>query len=288
MSLIAKKPGIKAGSLSASTLPIVNKTLLCQDHVDGFCRRGDSCSKNHQLCIVDHERASPPVLQSEPNELSFQPRLVARPFEDDGPGDISGLGPRHDNDHVEIHHVSILPTTDEILSLRSPYMPSKDPRAPHRLPLGQPRLLDIDFRQLRYDSIEGIIDCCYHASQQLSQMEKQTHFADYDERQRTPKGSHYSLFNDIAFEEVLFHDLKGVMMRVSFACPHGLRGRRMASSNRLEEGMLVALVGLANGTYTSVTFMEIYQRQTTESMRRRTGNDSRGSSLVGSLQGFYS
>ena len=263
-------------SLSASRLPIIDKALLCRNHIDGFCQKGDSCNKSHQLCIVDDEPASHPALPHTPNELSLQARLSEKLSEDDGPGLLSRLGPRHDNDHVEIHHISILPTTDEILSLRSPYMPSKGLRAPPWLPLGQGRLLDVDFRQLRFDNVEEIIDCCYHASQQLSQLKERTHFIDYDERQRTPRGSYYSLFHDIAFEEIMFHDQKGIMLRVSYACPSGLRGRRMGSSNHFKEGMLVALIGVAERTFLSVTFMEIYQRQTTEAMRRRTGNNLRG------------
>ena len=276
MNLTTKTLGIKAGFLHASTLLNVDESRICQDYVDGFCRRGDLCDKSHQLCAIDDQQSTPPILQCIPNELSLHPRAQAAVFEDDGPGEFSALGPRHDNDHVDIRDISILPTTDEILSLRPPYMPSKDPHAPHRIPLGQARLLDIDFRQLRHDSVEEIIDCCYHASQQLSRLERQPSGPDYDDRQKSPRGSHYSLFIDVAFEDIMYHDQRGMMLRMSFACPFNLRGRRMGFSNHLEEGMLVALIGLTNETFLSVTFMEIYQRQSTEAMKRHCGNDLKG------------
>ena len=266
---------IKAGGLPESALPFIESVKLCPDYVSGFCRKGDLCSKSHEICRVDEINADP-LRQRVANRLSLRPRPQCESFEDDGPGTLAELGPRHDNDHVDIENIQILPTTDEILSLRPPYMPSRNPRAPHRLPLGLPRLLDINFRQLRYDNVEKTIDCVYHASQQLYCSRTQTTPSiDYDDRTITPKGSRYSLFRDVAFEDVMFHDFKGIMFRVSFACPPGLRGTRMGTSGHLEDGMLVALVGLS-GIELSTTFMEIHQRQTTAAMRPRTKNNLRG------------
>ena len=152
----------------------------------------------------------------------------------------------------------------------------KDPYNHHHLPCGQQRLLDIHFRHLRYESTESLIDACYHASQQLTRLISEPQAFDYDDRMVTIRGFRYSLFRDIAFEEIIFNYQKGMTLRVSFACPKGLRGRRSGPSKHLEEGMLVALIGLDGNDSLSTTFMEIYQRQTTEAMRPRTGNDLRG------------
>lgn len=42
-----------------------------------------------------------PVLNCRPNMLSIEPRIRSdeRIFDEDGPGDLSNLGPRHDNDY---------------------------------------------------------------------------------------------------------------------------------------------------------------------------------------------
>lgn len=42
-----------------------------------------------------------PVLNCRPNVLSIEPRIRTdgRIFDEDGPGDLSNLGPRHDNDY---------------------------------------------------------------------------------------------------------------------------------------------------------------------------------------------
>ena len=57
-------------------------------------------------------------------------------------------------------------------------------------------------------------------------------------------------------------------------------GRKIGPTKHLEEGMLVALVGLRETGELSNTFMEVFQRQTTGSMSRRTGDHSRGWSAM--------
>ena len=270
---------IKAGRLEHSTLPLKPLSALCQDFVAGFCRRGYTCPRDHEICHIIGFESSKPRIQCPLNLLSQYPRKLPphqTPFDDDGPGVLCGLGPRHDNDHVGIEHIEILPTTDEILCLRSPFMPRKSPHASHHLPCGQQRHLDILFRQLRYESTESLIDACYHASQQLVKLLNQLPDPNYDDRMITDRKIRYSLFRDLAFEETMFSPSKGLMFRISFACPKGLRDKRLGTSKQLEEGMLVTLVGLSDDDNLSCTFMEIDQRQSTDSMRSRTGNNLRG------------
>ena len=273
---------IRAAQRERSALPSVPPFFLCQDYVDGFCRHGESCAKSHDICEIADTNPQPLPVEAVANYLSFELRKALNTrilFEHDGPGELSELGPRHDNDYVSIKDIKILPTTDEILCTRGPYMPRNDPHAYHHLPCGQDRLLDVHFRLLRYESTEAIIDACYHASQQLCNLKYEPPAADYDDRLVTPRGVRYSLFRDVNFEDVRFSDQKGVCFRMSFACPRALRGRRMGPSGHLEENMLVALIGLDQHHALSVTFMEIYQRQTTDAMKPRTGNDLRGQSF---------
>ncbi|KAF3940983.1 hypothetical protein ABW19_dt0208668 [Dactylella cylindrospora] len=70
------------------------------------------------------------------------------------PGDLSELGPRHDNDHSSIGDIRILPTADEIASIESEYLPKIGGDTVH-LDRSQ-RLLDSQFRLLREDSIGGL------------------------------------------------------------------------------------------------------------------------------------
>ena len=144
-------------------------------------------------------------------------------------------------------------------------------------PPGTDRLIDRCFRQLRYDNINGVIDACYHAMQQLVVQQETEGYQDYQHRLETPSGFRYSLFRKVDFEELLFHDSKGVALRVSYDCPRSLQGRRMHSSGLLEEGMLVALVGFDKDVAEVDTiFFEVHLRESTEGMRTRTGTHARG------------
>ncbi|KAF3289333.1 hypothetical protein TWF970_003113 [Orbilia oligospora] len=72
----------------------------------------------------------------------------------DLPGELSLLGPRHDNDHELISDISILPTVTEILSRRPEFLPTKrayEETSRHHQ-TGIQRLVDIQFRLLREDT----------------------------------------------------------------------------------------------------------------------------------------
>ncbi|CAG8662243.1 8370_t:CDS:2, partial [Diversispora eburnea] len=74
----------------------------------------------------------------------------------DPPGELSVHGSRHSNDFAEISEISIIPTTDEILCRREPYLPviSGDDDL-HHLPKGAARLLDRQFRLLREEMLNA-------------------------------------------------------------------------------------------------------------------------------------
>ena len=276
---------VRAGFLPASSLQERPISALCADYLGGFCRRGDKCQKAHDICaIAGTERQDvrkSDGLDAATNFLSWSPRLIRSDkcvFDDDGPGFLSSKGARHDNDHLDICDVQILPTMDEILCRRLPYMPPKDDHMPHRYVPGQRRLMDINFRQLRYDNTEVIIDACYHASQILVASISQPQLTDYDDRMQTPQGYQYNLYRSISFESARFHESQGMHIRTSFSCPEALRSRRIISSGRLESGMLAALIGYDKGSDTlSTTFMIVDLCQSTDAMKPMTGDHSRGS-----------
>lgn len=272
---------IKAASIQKSGLKKKSAFQLCPKFLAGSCRDHDTCSASHEICEIVGVEGEPtkPGLSCISNYLSTNPRV--RPsngwvFDNDGPGQLSDAGPRHQNDYVNIQDISILPTVDEILSLRTPYVPKKDANEPHRLPIGQSRLIDINFRQLRYDSTERIIDICYHASQCLISISNEPPMSDYDTCRKTPIGNQYSLFRDITFTHSQ-HEPKGTMIDVSFSCPQHLREKNLFASKELEEGMLAALIGLdKEKTALSITFLEIRGIKSTEGLEENNEDDLRG------------
>ena len=96
---------------------------VCQNYVDGFCQLLDNCpfSKSHTIQLIDELNSSTAAsnLSASPNVLSLEPRVAPTDndayFDNDGPGILStSQQPRHDNDHVLIQDIQILPTTDEV------------------------------------------------------------------------------------------------------------------------------------------------------------------------------
>ncbi|KLJ08393.1 hypothetical protein EMPG_16163 [Blastomyces silverae] len=221
--------------------------------------------------------SEPQPVSASTNYLSLAPRstpIDGRHFENDGPGHLANAGARHDNDFVCIRNINILPTADEILSQRGPYMPFKRFNQPHFLPRGPERLIDTLFRHLRYENMEGLKDCVYLAAQKLLTISN--HGSDYDPCEDTPNGNRCYMFWEAQFEELLFHDRQGLMVRISYLCPKKLRGRKIFNSGRFESGMVVALVGLDNeGNELSVIFFEAYLSQSTDSMVSRRGKGVR-------------
>ncbi|KAL8724644.1 MAG: hypothetical protein Q9166_007834 [cf. Caloplaca sp. 2 TL-2023] len=219
-----------------------------------------------------------PRLSTKPNYLSLEPRLPHEggPFDDDCPARFFWLTPNHNNDHPDIKHIRILPTADEILCQKRPYMPTKDAHKGTQDRRGKARMLDVQFRHLRYDTLEPVIDACYHASQHLATTFKQPLPLDYEARQRTVRGTQYSLFRDARLEDSRFEN-DGIHLRLSFACPTRLRERQMLSSGHFESGMLMALIGLDSENTLSTAFLKVEMCQSTFSMKPITGNHLRAS-----------
>lgn len=231
------------------------------------------------VCRDGHPR--PRTVPATPNYLSYHPRLVPKNrkcFENDGPGSLSSAGVRHDNDFVNVRDIRILPTTDEILSLRAPYMPYKRFNKPHFLDRGPERIIDTLFRQLRHDNVERLKDCVYAAAQKLCSTEVPPE--DYEPCQETPGGNRYYMYWGAQFEDLRFEDRKGLIVQFSYNCPKSMRGRKIFTSGRFEKGMLMAAVGLDDdGVSLSATFFEVFLPQCTESMEIRGGNGVRGKLL---------
>ncbi|PKC03010.1 hypothetical protein RhiirA5_452565 [Rhizophagus irregularis] len=74
----------------------------------------------------------------------------------DPPGELSKYGKRHDNDFSEISKISVIPTKEEILCERQPFLPSTLRNSSHFLSDGPVRLFDTQFRLLREDLLNPI------------------------------------------------------------------------------------------------------------------------------------
>ncbi|CAG8665908.1 19931_t:CDS:10, partial [Gigaspora rosea] len=81
-------------------------------------------------------------------------KKVASILDYDPPGDLSENGKRHNNDFKEISRIKIIPTKEEVLCDRYPFLPTTNiDDSMHYLPKGAERLLDSQFRLLREDML---------------------------------------------------------------------------------------------------------------------------------------
>ncbi|KAL9012460.1 MAG: hypothetical protein Q9173_002776 [Seirophora scorigena] len=97
------------------------------------------------------------------NDLVLESQCLCQDF----PGALSELGPHHDTDHADIFDIKILPTTDELQSPRSEYLPSNDPKK-HHFP-GLAGLLDRQCRLLREDTVGQLRDAVQFECKRLTQ-----------------------------------------------------------------------------------------------------------------------
>ena len=181
-----------------------------------------------------------------PLQLNTQtaPNLAAA-FEiaQDGPGSLSSAGPRHDNDHTQIKDIKILPTPQEIYSVRTEYLPTKDPSRWH-LP-GMQGLLDQQFRLLREDTVGQLRDCVRTVMESLKPLETRE-WTDTDHE----LGLRIYKYSKVALSNVHFHRRTHLRVMVEFQQPEHLSRRSAADRkiwwDRCKQLQLDALVCLVD------------------------------------------
>ena len=206
----------------------------------------------------------------------------------------TGPIPRHDNDLADFKSIQILPTIDEILARDKPvYMPKRNLQSDNPNPTGPRRLLDLSFRQLRFESVELVKDICYSAAQnaylpsplrsnpredqQLTSASSSPPLVNgvgrLEPKHETTLGHRYFLYNNVRVEELHPHESESVLVRLSFNCPPFMRGLKIHHTGRFEEGMLVALLCLNTSTSRlEIHYLKIHKLQSTKSMSMRGGH----------------
>lgn len=151
----------------------------------------------------------------------------------DFPGADSKIGPRHDNDHARITNISILPTSEEISSLRAEYLPPLEASQWHLPSLEG--LLDRQFRLLREDTVGQLRDAIRHEIGNAHASSQQS------ARTFTYRG--------VVIEEVTFSRWKGLQVLVSFNQPDRVSKLGKAArkewwehTKRMQNGALICML----------------------------------------------
>ena len=163
-------------------------------------------------------------------------------IDQDLPGSLSELGPRHDNDHADISEISILPTTEEIQSSRSEYLPPSDPSRQH-LP-GLAGLLDRQFRLLREDTVGQLRDAVQSEHKRLSAPSNEK-----KSDQKHSNGARCIIYHNTQLVRLEFDRRKGIQIVIEFDQPlavakYGITEREewWKGSKRLQTDAFVCLV----------------------------------------------
>src|SRR5690606_14350 len=112
---------LNQGSLAQNDLPTLAKRLAECLHQYGckeqyFVRK----AQKHISDLLDRFNIRTVKVGYGPKTVQSARRFN---FQVDPPGILSALGPRHDNDFAEVEKILILPTSEEILADRSPFLP---------------------------------------------------------------------------------------------------------------------------------------------------------------------
>ena len=160
-----------------------------------------------------------------------------------GPGllNIDGV-PRHDNDHVDIREISILPTTLEIQFAGAEYLPLADPTQWHLG--GLEGLLDRHFRLLRADTVGQLRDTAKTELARLQILEVRD-----PSQQSKQKTSRAFVYGNATIVDVTSTPRNGIEFAISFDQPKNLQRKNKnerkdwwQNSKRLSDDALVCLL----------------------------------------------
>lgn len=130
----------------------------------------------------------------------------------DGPGELSPLGPRHDNDHQDTTKIKLMPTDAEITSTRTEYMPRSNLFGLHLK--GARGLIDRQFRLVREDNVGQLRDAV------KAEIERQRAFAlGNPVRSGSNRGARTSVYYGGRLENLAPHDLRGLQCDFMFRQP---------------------------------------------------------------------
>ncbi|KAI9884084.1 MAG: hypothetical protein M1823_004133 [Watsoniomyces obsoletus] len=178
-----------------------------------------------------------------PAQKEPRPQLVIETTQE-GPGQLSASGPRHDNDHEGIERIKIMPTIQEIQSHRSDYLPVRDPSRWHRQ--GIRGLLDRHFRLLREDTVGQLRDAVGITIERLRAPEQSSSSGS---KSKPKQGPRIIVYDHVSLVDVSLVKWKGLQFLLELEQPSAVKNMTIAqrqnwwsTSKQLQVGALVCLI----------------------------------------------
>ncbi|KAF9281867.1 hypothetical protein BGZ68_006340 [Mortierella alpina] len=176
----------------------------------------------------------------------------------DPPGELSPNGKRHDNDHAKISEINVLPTLQEVTCQRDAYLPSNDvPEAPHFLPPGWSRQVDIHFRLYREDMMDSLrkgIMAFMHALHRTENGDEGILLKHKELKKRLDDNVSLNVYGNVQFLGMNCMHKSGGSIKISFTQPSQLaeanKNKRVEfwerSKRRLMQGSLICIASRTN------------------------------------------
>ncbi|KAF2647305.1 P-loop containing nucleoside triphosphate hydrolase protein [Lophiostoma macrostomum CBS 122681] len=186
--------------------------------------------------------------ESSPTKASSKARVQFE-FSIDGPGLLSSNGPRHNNDLEDITEVRILPTFQEIIANRPPYLPPLDAIKCHVRGFGG--LVDRHFRLYREDQVGPIRDAI--KSELIGQKGPFTKGADPRRAKNTQRNlTRVNKYTTLQFERLFCDKWQGFVATITVEQPKEAQKTIMEkrkewfrSKKRLQKDSLVCVLDSA-------------------------------------------
>lgn len=240
-----------SAELVAGFKTVVESLSVAVEAVKDDC--GDLSIINAQKWL---ERAKSRLGLGKPmTELAIVNRKPTRPryqfeFQRELPGRLSETGPRHDNDFEDIRDIQILPTFEEIICERNPYLPTTNPSEHHLS--GIKGLIDRHFRLYREDVVGSIRDAV------KLELDGQKH------TNARSNGLRTYTYKNLAFEHLHCTQTHGLVVTISVDQQHHLATATLKQRNewyeyrkRLQKDSLVCIVDPATKHTIFCTVSEI-------------------------------
>lgn len=179
------------------------------------------------------------------------------------PRDIQLPSSRHDNDHLDIAAIEILPTEAEVLSDLPEFLPSTDLSQPHFLE-GVERHLDTHFRLFRHEAfsevkstLSGLLNIMRKSDTELGQIPS-----------TLSSNTNAYVYTNTSINYINFTRRQGLEVHISFLQPHHLDKKSQAErrkwwegGKRFEDGTLLCLLS-SRDDINSMIFLTVNQKDT--------------------------
>ncbi|KAG0247787.1 hypothetical protein BG011_000921, partial [Mortierella polycephala] len=200
------------------------------------------------------------------SKTSKGPNMVHLLMVYDPPGDLSDDGPRHDNDHAEISRIDVFPTHKEITCPRLPFLPSNNiTDAPHFLPPGWHRQLDIHFRLYREDLLDSLrrgILAFLDVLNKIGKGNEDNLLKQNELRKHLDNNVNLNVYGNVKLLGMRCTKNQGGSIKISFAQPsqamNTSKKERIEfwerSKRRLKQGSLVCMTSRVGTSHADTTF----------------------------------